>query len=578
VAKQTLGYHAGFPVRVVWLTVGVALGAGLLLGGTGCPARDAEGQASVTAAAALAPDAPTDADVEADAPEFLTRDMWFGVYMRGGENEDLKIGYQYVSFFEDTVESANRVDPFLFADDAEETEEPPDDTAAEKVDRLIIPETYEGDKVQAVRITGRNRIQALGTTIETDLEMVEYLAPDGTVLAMVFSMASAGMPQRLFATFYEDSVEYVQVTPQGEREGSVPVPEGAKLMDVDWSLDAADLEEGQTLTFHTFIPIMLSIEEFNITVGPMEEISFGDETVEARRLETEGFISATTWLDDEGMMLVMDTPIANLRVIREPAEVAKTMEGPGGYVPPVDLLAELQITVDETIEDPRDVRRAKLRISEIGKESMILSDDRQTVTDITEEDDGTITAVYEMTTQAPPEEPAELPVDAEDLSEFLEATTYIQCDDERLIELAAEIVADETDSLKAAQAIARWVSLKMRSRWDIGLVRSALEVLESKEGVCRDYAVLFAGLARAAGIPTRYVGGIVYWKTGFLYHAWNEVYVGKWIAIDTTRSPGYPVDATHIKFAEGNVSSLLDMIPAFGVLEIEVQETAKAGE
>jgi Transglutaminase-like superfamily len=41
---------------------------------------------------------------------------------------------------------------------------------------------------------------------------------------------------------------------------------------------------------------------------------------------------------------------------------------------------------------------------------------------------------------------------------------------------------------------------------------SATEILQAPEGVCPDYAILFATLARAAGIPTRLCGGIVYFQ------------------------------------------------------------------
>ena len=56
------------------------------------------------------------------------------------------------------------------------------------------------------------------------------------------------------------------------------------------------------------------------------------------------------------------------------------------------------------------------------------------------------------------------------------------------------------------------------------------QVLESKKGICFDYAALAAAMLRAGGIPTKMVFGYV---SGDLYHAWNLIYLEEegWIAV-----------------------------------------------
>ncbi len=58
-------------------------------------------------------------------------------------------------------------------------------------------------------------------------------------------------------------------------------------------------------------------------------------------------------------------------------------------------------------------------------------------------------------------------------------------------------------------------------------------IIDSKTGICYDYAALFAGILRSQGIHTKLVKG---YKIGLdVYHAWNEVYLdGTWVTIDTT--------------------------------------------
>ena len=67
----------------------------------------------------------------------------------------------------------------------------------------------------------------------------------------------------------------------------------------------------------------------------------------------------------------------------------------------------------------------------------------------------------------------------------------------------------------------------MQSRADIGITRSASDVLQSMVGVCRDYGILFAGLARGAGIPTRIAAGVLYVKRRFLLSCMGGVFRGR---------------------------------------------------
>jgi transglutaminase-like putative cysteine protease len=83
------------------------------------------------------------------------------------------------------------------------------------------------------------------------------------------------------------------------------------------------------------------------------------------------------------------------------------------------------------------------------------------------------------------------------------------------------------------------------------------EVLESKSGVCQDYAHLMIGICRAIGIPARYVSGYLYsgrdagLRGAQASHAWCEVFVpGRgWYGLDPTNDT--LADDRHIKIATG---------------------------
>jgi transglutaminase-like putative cysteine protease len=102
-------------------------------------------------------------------------------------------------------------------------------------------------------------------------------------------------------------------------------------------------------------------------------------------------------------------------------------------------------------------------------------------------------------------------------------------------------------------------------------IPSALEILEQRAGDCNEHTTLFTALARAVGIPTRMAGGIVYMDDGFYYHAWPEVWLGQWTAIDPTFNQ-FPADATHIRFVIGNLDQQTEIMRLVGKLKVDVLE------
>jgi hypothetical protein len=57
----------------------------------------------------------------------------------------------------------------------------------------------------------------------------------------------------------------------------------------------------------------------------------------------------------------------------------------------------------------------------------------------------------------------------------------------------------------------------------------------------------------------------------FYYHAWNEVFLGKWIPADATFGE-FPASALHLKLAEGDLSQQAEILGLVGSIKIEVKE------
>ena len=161
-------------------------------------------------------------------------------------------------------------------------------------------------------------------------------------------------------------------------------------------------------------------------------------------------------------------------------------------------------------------------------------------------------------------------MDRAKFAEELAPTIFVQSDDARVKALAARIVGGERDSHQAALKINRWLYKNIRKVGTAAL-SNAVETLESREGDCTEHTVLFVALARAAGIPAREVAGVTAIERGegLYYHAWPEVWVGQWVAMDPTLGQDV-ADATHIKFAEGGADQLFRIIALFGRIQAKI--------
>ena len=163
-----------------------------------------------------------------------------------------------------------------------------------------------------------------------------------------------------------------------------------------------------------------------------------------------------------------------------------------------------------------------------------------------------------------------LPYSKKELAGYLQPNAFIQSDDSKIIDQSAKILSGEKGAGEAAKKLNEWVYGALVKK-PVVSIPSALEVLNTREGDCKEHTALYTALARAAGIPTRMDAGIVYMENGFYYHAWPEVWIGKWLAVDPTFNQ-FPADATHIRFVAGDLDRQSDIIKLVGKLKIEILE------
>jgi transglutaminase-like putative cysteine protease len=151
-----------------------------------------------------------------------------------------------------------------------------------------------------------------------------------------------------------------------------------------------------------------------------------------------------------------------------------------------------------------------------------------------------------------------LPMEAPaSLAGYLAAGPKIEADDPEIVALAQELTAGQPDAWQAAVAVAGWVYRNIPYQITGA---GARQCLADRQGDCGPKSYLTIALLRAAGIPARMVGGVMYAGGQFGQHYWVEAWMGEaagWVPLEPTVGQFGWLDATHLRLWESaGVASL----------------------
>lgn len=443
---------------------------------------------------------------------------------------------------------------------------------------------HEGVTVQGHESRAEISLKAFGQTMTVRESSRSLLTLEHCPVLMEFRSDDGGtQAQEVIATFYPDRVEYIRRAGGEATKGTVEIPEGVSLRDPDVMWDPRAAAVGEETVAWAFQPLSLRLERVKITSRGPDVITIEGREVSAWRIDvdSESLGPATHWVDERGMSLRTDMDFGLFRItITLSSGPPATADDAHARMP--DIASSTAVDGGMEIPRPRECRRLVAVVRNLDRESLFVSDQRQRYGPLRVAPDGTLEAELEVATEELPTAPVPIGLGVpEDVARYLEPSSTIESEDARIVAASEEIVGDEPDAWAAVERIGAWVIERMTPSTSVPLLRSAREVFDRPEGECRSYAALFCALARAAGIPCRIVAGAVYvgdsgppgLERKFGFHAWNEVWVGRWIAVDTAL-PGpsgiAPVDATHIKFAHGDVADFATAGRVVRSLRLEV--------
>ncbi len=344
------------------------------------------------------------------------------------------------------------------------------------------------------------------------------------------------------------------------------------------------LEVGKSVRYPVFDPTSLSTRTVEVRVLEFDTLIVTDsvsydpattrwapahaDSIPAWRIaEVFGGIQVESWVDEDGRVLRATSPLGfsmqktEYELARQSQEDARLASNTS-FESDVILSTAVQSNVD--LSDAPEYEELRFRLAGVDLSGFQLDGDRQTLRG------DTLIVRRERWDDLDPG--YELPYPRMDLAESLAPEPLIQSDDPRIADRARQITARRTQWRQDPKAVARQLTTAVYNMLEKSItfsVPNALQVLETLQGDCNEHTVLYVAMARALGLPARTAVGLVYVNGAFFYHAWPEVWLGEWVAVDPTFGQ-YPADASHIRFVIGGLAQQVEIVRLIGNLSIEV--------
>ena len=317
------------------------------------------------------------------------------------------------------------------------------------------------------------------------------------------------------------------------------------------------LKKGRKISMSVFDPSVMSMGEMNLEVLEKVSLMSMGRMQEAYKLKGElKGVEFAIWVTEKGEVLKEESSLG-LVLIKERKEDAMKVGSPS-----IDLIAQTAVPFNIKLKPGTDY--LKVRLSGVDLKGFELDGGRQRLT-------GDVVEIKKEV--IPPHPPLSKGGQRGDIvgsgvsDEYLKETMFIQSKDPQVVSLSNNIVKDEKDAVRASKLLYEWVYENIEKVPTMSVPMST-EVLKAKRGDCNEHATLFTALSRAAGIPARIAIGLTYKDGFFYYHAWPEIFSGRWIAVDPTLGQ-FPADAAHIRLITGDIDRQVQLLPVIGKIKIE---------
>jgi hypothetical protein len=349
---------------------------------------------------------------------------------------------------------------------------------------------------------------------------------------------------------------------------------------------------GNEYRLKIFDPLLLKERHVSVTVAAESTLLVPDsaawdstaslwvaarwDTLQAWRIvQNDGGLSVQSWIDELGQVVQATSPvgftmqrtafeIASLNFQRREVDATELAAGLGR-----NIIRQTAIASNIPLETA-DLQRLRVYLGGVDLNEFDLSGGRQTLI-------GDTLVIQREAEEELTQDPERFTAERmREMSDWIGPEPLVQTRDPRIQAQARQITdrylsGRRRNYVRAAEALNEWVNENLEKRITVS-VPSAVEVLETRRGDCNEHTVLYVALARAVGIPARTAAGLVYSDGSFFYHAWPEIYLNGWVAVDPTFGQ-FPADAAHLRFTIGGLARQMELVRLIGHLQLDVLDT-----
>lgn len=426
---------------------------------------------------------------------------------------------------------------------------------------FTVSETVRTDDGFEIREDGRLQMSLIGAQTAVALRTTARVARDFTLQSFDFSLDPGTGGTRVRGEVDGRRVHLTVSSASGTRtEDRDLLAPPVLAVNLPRRLADAGLRQGARYEWTIFDPATLTNAPIAVDVGARELVAVDGKRLPAFRVRTSySGLETTSWVTDTGQ-IVRELSPTGLETVRQSPADAQAMAV--SYNMRQDLLSAFAVVPrgTESIVEPRDVRRLRLRIGGADLATLDLRGVGQTLQgDVLEIDD--------------PQRFRPGTADA-DADRYLAAEPLIESDAPEIRAEAELAVRNVSGTRARAERLVRHVNGILEKKPTVSLP-SAREVLRTRVGDCNEHTALYVAMARSIGIPARIAVGLVSVAGAFYYHAWPEVYIadsrttGLWLPVDPTLNE-FPADATHLRLARGGLDKQSAVLPLIGRLQIDI--------
>lgn len=426
---------------------------------------------------------------------------------------------------------------------------------------FTVTQTLPADDGFTLEEDGRLQMSLLGADTPVTLHTTASVDKDFLLRSFEFSLDPGTGPIRVQGRIAGRRLTLAVTTSAGTRSEERELAEPPTLsLNLSRRLANGGLVPGARHQWTIFDPATLHNAPVTLIVGDRELVRSAGRPTPAFRVDMEfAGLRTTSWVTDTGDVVREESPLG-LMTMRETAENARAMAVPGRVrADMLDLAAVVPVT-KQRIDEPRAVRRIRLRVEGADLSSADLQGAGQSVRgDVVEIEDA-------QNLRAGPADP--------EAARYLSPEPLLESDAPEIIREAEIAVRGVVGNFERAKRLTRYVNSILEKKPTVSLP-SALEVLRTRIGDCNEHTALYVAMSRALGIPARIAVGLVNIRGAFYYHAWPEVYIdegggrGYWLPVDPTLNE-FPADATHLRLVRGGLDKQALILPLIGRLKITV--------